>query len=111
MKKFATFAISALLLGTAAIGIVEVAPAEARATINQRQNRQHHRIYRGSRNGSLTRQEGRRLRRQQVRIDRQERRFRRSGGHVSLRERRILRNRQNQASRNIYRLRHNRFYR
>jgi hypothetical protein len=109
MKKIITMAIATILLGTAAISTVQVAPAEARMTINQRQSHQRYRIYRGTRNGSLSYRESGRLNRQQYRIDRQESRFR-ANGRLSIRERRILRMNQNNASRNIYRLRHNRVY-
>lgn len=76
-------------------------PAEAR--INQRQDRQQHRIYRGIGSGALTPRETYRLKRQQGRIARYEARSRADGRGLNWRERYRLERMQNRASRNIYR--------
>jgi hypothetical protein len=84
------------------------ANAQSRWNINGRERHQQQRIYRGVRSGELTRHETYRLERQQVRINRQEARFRKSGDGLSPRERLRLEREQNRASRNIYRQKHDR---
>jgi len=94
---------------TAMLGIGALAaamPAEAR--INQRQDRQQHRIHRGIGNGELTARETYRLGRQQYRIARYEARSRADGGGLGWRERYRLERMQDRASRNIYRQKHDR---
>lgn len=75
-------------------------------TGNKRQRNQQGRIYNGINSGELTRREAYRLERQQYRINRTEQRFRNSGSGLSWRERYILDQRQDRASRNIYRQKH-----
>jgi hypothetical protein len=77
---------------------------------DQRFDRQHWRIKQGVKSGELTRKEARKLRKQQRRIDRLERRFS-SDGYLDRRERRVLRKKQNRASERIYRYKHNDRYR
>ena len=84
-----------------------VAPAIA-GPINQRQQRQERRIYRGVRSGELTFRETARLHRQEARIAAQEARYRRSGNGLSPRERIDLQRDLNRASRHIYRQSHDR---
>lgn len=74
--------------------------------VNKRQINQKRRIGQGVRSGELTRRETARLGHQQVRIHRQERRFK-SDGRFTKRERAIVHKNQNRASKNIYRKKHN----
>lgn len=96
------FAFSVALSGIAMIGLA--APVEAR--INKRQIHQQHRIYNGVANGSLSARETYRLEQQQLGIARLEARSRADGGGLNLRERARIENRQDRASRNIYRQKH-----
>ena len=77
-----------------------------RASINQREHNQAVRIRNGVRSGELTARETGRLVREQVQIRRMEDRFRDSGDGLSPRERVRLRHELNQASRHIYRQKH-----
>ena len=78
------------------------------ATIQQRKENQQHRIARGVRSGQLTPGETAKLERQQKSINREERHMRRADdGHLTKADRRALNGRQNRASRNIYRKKHN----
>ena len=86
--------------------VAAAAPAEAR--INQRQDRQQHRIYNGVANGQLSPREVYRLERQQAHIARYEARSRADGPGLTGRERYRLERMQDRASRNIYRQRHDR---
>lgn len=74
--------------------------------VNKRQHHQQGRIYNGVNSGELTRREAYRLEREQYQINRMERRFRNSGDGLSSRERVRLAREQNQASRHIYRQKH-----
>lgn len=76
------------------------------ASVNQRQNRQQHRIGHGIVNGELTRREAFRLEREQFQINRLERRVR-ADDEVTRRERARLQRELNEASRHIYRAKHN----
>src|SRR5947209_4296894 len=81
-------------------------------TIDQRERRQQRRIRQGVRSGQLTRHEARRLERRERRIRRTTARERRAnGGQLTWRERRRLNRRLNRTSRGIYRQRHDRQYR
>ena len=84
------------------------ASAQNRWNINGRERHQQQRIYNGVRSGELTRRETYRLEREQVRINQQEARFRRSGDGLSPSERLRLEREQNRASRDIYRQKHDR---
>ena len=81
--------------------------ASADSSVNGREARQRQRIRAGVADGSLTRPEAHRLRHEQVRIERTERRFRRNDGHLGPRERHRLDNLQDRSARHIYRGRHN----
>ena len=94
---------SAMLCGIVAIAAV---PAEAR--IDKRQGNQQQRIGKGVANGSLTARETYRLERQQAGIARLEARSRSDGNGLNLRERPRIEQRQDRASRNIYRQKHDR---
>lgn len=74
--------------------------------VNSRRDEQRERIQAGVRNGSLTQREAQQLREREARIGRAENRDRRSGGRLTNAERRDLTRRQNQASRAIYRQKH-----
>ena len=75
--------------------------------VNQRQRHQQRRIGRGVRSGELTGRETLRLEREQYQIQ-QEKRAYKSDGEVTRAERRELHQELNQASRHIYRAKHNR---
>jgi hypothetical protein len=74
--------------------------------VSQRQHRQDRRIHQGVRSGELTRREFVRLEREQYDIQ-QEKREAKSDGTVTRRERAELQRELNQASRHIYRAKHN----
>lgn len=74
--------------------------------VNQRQQTQQKRIYKGISSGEMTRREAVRAGKQQYRINRTESRYRRSGSGLSFRERVDLAKRQNRASRYIYKQKH-----
>lgn len=74
--------------------------------VNKRQTNQQGRIYNGIGSGELTRRESARLGKEQYQINRMERRYRKSGDGLSARERVRLAREQNQASRHIYRQKH-----
>jgi hypothetical protein len=90
-----TLALAALCTLTAAL------PAEAR--VNQRQDRQQHRIVGGINNGSLTVRETAGLAKQQASIRKYERRSRADGNGLNAVERARIEHRQDRASHNIYR--------
>ena len=75
--------------------------------VNQRQRNQQRRIGRGVRSGELTGRETMRLAREQYQIQREKRQIK-SDGEVTRAERRELHRELNQASRHIYRAKHNR---
>ena len=78
--------------------------------VDRRQERQHARLIQGRRSGELTRREFRKLKKQQRKIGRMERRFWHDG-FLSGKERRRLERAQDRASRHIARLKHNNIYR
>ena len=84
--------------------------SERKFTINERQNIQHKRINKGVKSGELTRKEAKRLRKQQANIAGQEHNFR-SSGKFTKKERKIIHARLDNASKDIYRLKHNDRYR
>lgn len=94
------------LLGLAA-GTLALGAADASAGVQAREARQRHRIHRGIHDGSLTAREAGRLAREQVRIERTERRFRANDGHLGPRERIRLNQRLDRSARHIHRARHN----
>ena len=97
------FIFAAALAGLASVATAM--PAEAR--VNKRQNQQQQRIANGISKGSLTPQETIRLEQQQARIARYRSRNRADGRGLNRAERRRLSTMQNNASRNIYRKKHN----
>jgi len=83
-------------------------PAAQRQTIRQRAFNQQRRIGNGMRTGQLRPRQAVRLERQQRSIHRQARVMRaRNNGRLTMRDRQILRHRQNVASRRIFRAKHN----
>lgn len=105
MKKLLGLSFAAFLL---VLGLSADSFAQNRKyhTVNERQHRQQGRIYNGINSGELTRREAYKLEKNQYRINRTEQRFRKSGDGLSWRERYILDQRQDKASRNIYRQKH-----
>ncbi len=104
-----THSFSRLALAMTAIGLsatMAAAPAEAGSRINNRQAEQHQRIRQGVKSGQLTQAEAARLRAQQRSIAHYEAQARRSGNGLSARERTVIENRQDRASRAIHRQRH-----
>lgn len=103
-----------VVLSIAALGTI-AAPAQAKHDtrdsnrydrIEKRMDNQRHRIRNGVRSGELTRKEAKRLRKQQRKIARLERRFMRDG-FLDRREYREINSRLDTASNRIYRLKHN----
>lgn len=82
------------------------APALAHSRINERQHRQADRIEQGARSGALTVRETTRLAAQQASIARQEARMRADGPGLTAHERRTLEQRQDAASRDSRRQKH-----
>lgn len=99
------FGLVALLVLAAAAPALAEDPAMPRA--EERQRVQQRRIGQGVRSGELTPKETLRLEREQVRIERTQRRME-ADGQVTPGERARLQVRQDKASRDIYRAKHNR---
>ncbi len=97
-KKYLTIALTGISFIAAAM------PAEAR--INQRQDRQQHRIAQGINSGNLTAREAAALEKQQASIARYEARSRADGPGLTKVERARIENRQDKASRSIRRQKH-----
>ncbi len=98
-----------ILIAAAVTGILLSGTAAAEVTSKRtdlRQTNQHERIAQGVKNGSLTRPETAKLVSQQAHIHRTERRFE-ADGKLSNKERLTLERKQDRASRNIYRKKHN----
>ncbi|MBI4643779.1 MAG: hypothetical protein HY743_08690, partial [Deltaproteobacteria bacterium] len=106
-KRSACIIMAGLALGSL---LLVGSPAGAQSVyapyIDQREAYQQQRIHQGIDSGALTPGETRYLNREQARLDRAEDRMQ-ADGHLSLRERQRLNQRQDQASRDIYRLKHN----
>ena len=80
----------------------DIKPAEAGPNnVNKRQKNQNQRIRQGIKNGSLNKNEANRLLKQQAKLRRQEAKMRASGGSLNAKEREILKNKQDQLSKNI----------
>lgn len=78
--------------------------------VEKRQDRQQARIRQGLRSGELTRHEARKLRKQQRRVERLERRYAADGKFTKTERRRLVRA-LDRASDRIYRFKHNDLYR
>lgn len=98
MKKGIAMAVAAMVLAGSATVFA--------AGIEQRQRNQQHRIHQGIRSGSVTPGEAARLEREQVRIERMERRLK-ADGDFTRRDRARVQHRLNRSSRHIYRAKHN----
>ena len=98
------------LLMRTALGLTAAAVSPAAAQqVDQRHYNQQQRIDQGVRSGELTGHEARKLEHQQDRIDRTEARMRdRNGGYLNRYQRARLQQRENRASRAIYRQKHDR---
>ena len=73
--------------------------------VNARQHNQHARIHQGVKSGELTRREAHKVREEQRDVRQLERAYK-SDGKLTRRERADLHHEQNQASRDIYRQKH-----
>ena len=106
MKTFLTVTIAAaLLLGLADISYADAPRGTHDPRVNARQHHQRDRIKQGVRSGELTRREARHVAGDQRDIRQLERAYK-SDGSLTTKERRDLRHEQNQASRDIYRQKH-----
>jgi Skp family chaperone for outer membrane proteins len=105
MKKFS----AAVLTLAGLLAVVSASHADAHRTrdpgVNQRQHNQRERIQQGVKSGELTRRETGRLAGQQRDVRQLERAYK-SDGTLTGAERRDLQHEQNQASRDIYRQKH-----
>lgn len=92
----------AILIAATGLVLISALPASAHSSrqINDRQDRQEVRIEEGRRHGAITWREGLKLRAEQRRIANVEREFRKDG-YLDRKERRILTNMQNRASKRI----------
>jgi hypothetical protein len=95
------------LVVLAAAVAMGAAGAEA-GSIDRREARQRARVADGVRDGSLTCREAARLGREQLQIRREEQRYRRDDGRLDAAERAELQRELDQASRHIYRQKHDR---
>lgn len=97
-----------LACGMAAAQSAAPATSTARPNIHQRSQNQQDRIAQGIHSGQMTPGEAARAENQQRNIHRQVRADRRAnGGKLTTQQRRNINRRQNRASRNIYRKKHN----
>jgi hypothetical protein len=91
----------------AALAITSLANAQDKTpVVNARQHNQEHRINNGVKSGELTRNETRHVRNDERRI-RSEKRIAKASGHVTHKQRTMLRHQENRTSRTIYRDKHN----
>ena len=101
--------IAAAAIATLPLGAMAQATADPAATpgVDKRQANQEKRITKGVESGALNARETSRLERQQVRIDAAEAHAK-ADGTVTRQERRRLHHKQTHASRNVYRQKHDR---
>lgn len=109
MKKNLVVGIMAGILLVMGAGIAS-AGSTCDPRVDRREVRQERRIERGVASGRLTPWEARVLKKEQARIRFMEARMK-SDGHLTFRERQLLNQRLNVASRDIWRLNHNGYYR
>jgi allophanate hydrolase subunit 2 len=106
MKKIISLIFAALLV-VCGLAVSDFAQTKSRPySINHRQQRQQKRIIQGIKSDELTARETYRLTREQYQIRRMKNRFRRSGDGLSWREKYKLQRELNQASRHIYKQKH-----
>ncbi|HWQ34349.1 MAG TPA: hypothetical protein VNQ79_15990 [Blastocatellia bacterium] len=107
MKKlFSTIIVAGIAFALTAPAFAQTAGTKTPG-IRHRQRNQQHRIRQGVRSGELTAGETRRLEKEQKDIQ-QDKKAAKSDGTVTAQERREIHQEQNQASRHIYRAKHNR---
>lgn len=97
--------IFALFVMICGLSLEAAAQQDKRAGVNKHQRHQQKRIYKGVKSEELTRKEFYRLEREQAQIRQMERRFK-SDGKLTKRERARLAYEQKQASRHIYKQKH-----
>ncbi len=84
-----------------------VAPAKRPMSIGARQKRQHARIKEGVKSGEITKHEARRLKRQELRIQRQKQRFQaQNGGAMTPEQKAKIQRKLNKENRRIIRQKH-----
>ena len=96
IKSIAAAVVSTLLLGNLLF---------AQGTINQRERRQQRRIADGVKDGDLTRKEARKLEKQQAKIHAAEAKAK-ADGEFTAKERARIQRKENKASRQIYKQKH-----
>jgi hypothetical protein len=107
MKLFKLALVAALTAAPALTFAQPFAQEHPKNPVVKREFNQQRRIGNGIKNDRLTPRQGARLERQQMRIHRQMRTMRaHHNGRLTMRERRVLRHRQNIASRKIFRAKH-----
>jgi uncharacterized protein HemX len=110
MKKLAVTLIALVISAGLSVALAAQTPSTSNTktpVIRKRQQRQQQRVRQGVRSGELTRKETQQIRGQQQEI-RQDKQEAKSDGVVTKQERAAIHREQNQASRNIYRKKHNR---
>lgn len=107
MKNLYSTLIVAAITFALTVPVLAQTPGTKTPGIRQRQRNQQHRIRQGVRSGELTARETRRLEKEQKEVQ-QEKKEARADGTVTAQERREIHKEQNQASRHIYRAKHNR---
>ena len=107
MKLFKLVLVAALTAAPALTFAQTTAQEQPKNPIVKREFNQQRRIGNGFKNDRLTPRQGARLERQQMRIHRQMRTMRaHHNGRLTMRDRRVLRHRQNIPSRRIFRATH-----
>lgn len=106
MKKMIALTTALMILGLTSAGFAQTRTPY----INKRERHEQRRIAEGIRNGSLTPSEAARLEREQAKLRHDEHRAK-ADGVVTAGERHRLIREENRASRDIYRLKHNRRHR
>ena len=107
MRLFKLALVAALTAAPALTFAQPAAQEQFKNPVVKREFNQHRRIGNGIQNDRLTPRQGARLERQQMRIHRQMRAMRaHNNGRLTMKDRRILRHRQNTASRRIFRAKH-----
>lgn len=95
------------IMASALLTLTLTQPLIARAgEIEERQKRQQGRIAEGIESGALTPKETAKLEREEAKIQRKKRRFRRNDGKLGPKEKAILNRDLNKASRDIYKEKH-----
>ncbi|MDL2337376.1 MAG: hypothetical protein QFE16_05995 [Pseudomonadota bacterium] len=107
MSTIRSHALLAFCLSIASVGAYAESPASpaAEQRFDNRQDRQEKRIENGVSSGALTQPEARRVGREQARLTRAETRAE-ADGTVTRKESAVLEKRQDQASRHIFRAKH-----